>query len=110
MLDLKRNLEQKIQLCERAEELIVETSVVKAFKALQSLRAQWKEIGPVPAEQNEETWQRFNNAANQIDERRREYYDQRKDELEQNLLAKQALIEKAEEQTREMPQTAKQWN
>jgi predicted ATPase with chaperone activity len=34
MLDLKRNLEQKIQLCERAEELIVETSVVKAFKAL----------------------------------------------------------------------------
>ena len=110
MLDLKRNLEQKIQLCERAEELIVETSVVKAFKALQSLRAQWKEIGPVPAEQNEETWQRFNNAANQIDERRREYYDQRKDELEQNLLAKQALIEKAEELTHEMPQSAKQWN
>ena len=110
MLDLKRNLEQKIQLCERAEELIVETSVVKAFKALQGLRAQWKEIGPVPAEQNEETWQRFNNAANQIDERRREYYDQRKDELEQNLLAKQALIEKAVEQTSEVPQSAKQWN
>ncbi len=110
MLDLKRNLEQKIQLCERAEELIVETSVVKAFKALQGLRAQWKEIGPVPSEQNEETWQRFNNAANQIDERRREYYDQRKDELEQNLLAKQALIEKAEELSREQPQGAKQWN
>ena len=110
MLDLKRNLEQKIQLCERAEELIVETSVLKAFKALQGLRAQWKEIGPVPAEQNEETWQRFNNAANQIDERRREYYDQRQDELEQNLLAKQALIEKAVEQTREQPQSAKQWN
>ena len=110
MLDLKRNLEQKIQLCERAEELMVETSVVKAFKALQTLRAQWKEIGPVPAEQNEETWQRFNNAANQIDERRREYYDQRKDELEQNLLAKQALIEKAVDLTREVPQGAKQWN
>ena len=110
MLDLKRNLEQKIQLCERAEELMVETSVVKAFKALQGLRAQWKEIGPVPAEQNEETWQRFNKAASQIDERRREYYDQRKDELEQNLLAKQALIDKAAEQTRELPQTAKQWN
>ena len=103
MLDLKRNLEQKIQLCERAEELIVETSVVKAFKALQDLRAQWREIGPVPAEQNEETWQRFNNAANQIDERRREYYDQRKEELDQNLLAKQALIEKAEELTATPP-------
>ena len=110
MLDLKRNLEQKIQLCERAEELIVETSVVKAFKALQDLRAQWKEIGPVPAEQNEETWNRFNAAANQIDERRHEYYDQRKEELDQNLLAKQALIEKATELTQELPQTTKGWN
>ncbi len=110
MLDLKRNLEQKIQLCERAEELIVETSVVKAFKALQELRAKWREIGPVPTEQNEETWQRFNNAANQIDERRREYYDQRKEELDQNLLAKQALIEKAAELTQELPQSTKGWN
>lgn len=110
MLDLKRNLEQKIQLCERAEELIVETSVVKAFKALQDLRAQWREIGPVPAEQNEETWQRFNNAANQIDERRHEYYEQRKEELDQNLLAKQALIEKATELTKEAPQSTKAWN
>jgi len=110
MLDLKRNLEQKIQLCERAEELIVETSVVKAFKVLQDLRAQWKEIGPVPSEQNEETWQRFNNAANQIDERRREYYDQRKEELDQNLLAKQALIEKAAELTKALPQSTKEWN
>ena len=110
MLDLKRNLEQKIQLCERAEELIVETSVVKAFKALQELRNQWREIGPVPAEQNEETWQRFNNAANQIDERRREYYDQRKEELDQNLLAKQALIDKATELTLQLPQSTKAWN
>ena len=110
MLDLKRNLEQKIQLCEKAEELIVETSVVKAFKTLQELRRQWREIGPVPSEQNEETWQRFNNAANQIDERRREYYDQRKEELDQNLLAKQALIEKAAELTAEQPQSTKAWN
>ncbi len=110
MLDLKRNLEQKILLCERAEELIVETSVVKAFKALQDLRAQWKEIGPVPNEQNEEIWQRFNNAANQIDERRREYYDQRREELEQNLLAKQALIAKAEEVAQNTPQSTKEWN
>ena len=110
MLDLKRNLEQKIQLCEKAEELMVETSITKAFKALQELRNQWKEIGPVPAEQNEETWQRFNAAANQIDERRREYYDQRKDELDQNLLAKEALITKAQEFTAQMPTTVKEWN
>ncbi|MCR5821338.1 MAG: DUF349 domain-containing protein [Bacteroidales bacterium] len=110
MLDLKRNLEQKIELCEKAEELIVETSIDTAFKGLQNLRAQWKEIGPVPTEQNEEIWQRFCNAANQIDERRREYYEQRKEEFDKNLLAKQALIDKAAELTERTPESTKEWN
>ncbi|MBR1784785.1 MAG: DUF349 domain-containing protein [Bacteroidales bacterium] len=109
-LDQKRNLEQKITLCERAEELIVEPSVSKAFKGLQDLRAQWKEIGPVPQEQNEEIWQRFQTAAARIDQRRREYYDQLHAEQESNLLAKQALVEKATELTAEQPQGARRWN
>lgn len=109
-LDQKRNLEEKIKLCESAEELIMEPSVTKAFKGLQDLRARWKEVGPVPAEQNEEIWQRFCNAANQIDERRKEYYDQRKEELDNNLLAKQALVEKATELTEKRPESTKEWN
>ncbi len=109
-LDQKRNLEQKIQLCEQAEELIVETSVTKAFKGLQDLRARWKEIGPVPAEQNEEIWQRFQAAAAQIDQRRKEYYESRKEELDNNLLAKQALVDKAIELTEKQPQGTKEWN
>ena len=109
-LDQKRNLDQKITLCERAEELIMEPSVTKAFKGLQDLRGQWKEIGPVPTEQNEEIWQRFQNAANQIDERRKEYYEQRKEEFDNNLLAKQALVDKAAELTAERPQSTRQWN
>lgn len=109
-LDQKRNLEEKIKLCESAEELIMEPSVTKAFKGLQDLRAHWKEVGPVPAEQNEEIWQRFCNAANQIDERRKEYYDQRKEELDNNLLAKQALVDKATELTEKRPESTKEWN
>ena len=109
-LDMKRNLEQKIQLCEKAEELIMEPSITKAFKALQDLRGQWREIGPVPTEQNEEIWQRFCAAANQVDERRKEYYEQRKEEFDKNLLAKQALIDKADELTEKKPESAKEWN
>ncbi len=109
-LDQKRNLEQKIQLCEQAEELIMETSVTKAFKGLQDLRARWKEIGPVPVEQNEEIWQRFQAAATQIDQRRKEYYDSRKEEMDNNLLAKQALIDKAAELTAKQPASTKEWN
>lgn len=110
MLDLKRNLEQKVQLCEQAEELIVESSITKAFKGLQELRDKWREIGPVPTEQNEDIWQRFCNAANKIDERRKEYYDQRKEEYDRNLLAKQALVEKADELTQSLPDNVKSWN
>lgn len=109
-LDQKRNLEEKIKLCEAAEELIMETSVTKAFKGLQDLRVRWKETGPVPAEQNEEIWQRFCKAAEQIDERRKEYYDQRREEQEKNLLAKQALVEKATELTEKRPSSTKEWN
>ncbi len=109
-LDQKRNLEQKIQLCEQAEELIMEPSTVKAFKALQDLRAHWKEIGPVPAEQNEEIWQRFQAAATQIDERRKEFYEQRKEEMDNNLMAKQALVDKAVELSEKRPESVKEWN
>lgn len=109
-LDQKRNLEEKIKLCEAAEELIMETSVTKAFKGLQDLRVRWKETGPVPAEQNEEIWRRFCKAAEQIDERRKEYYDQRREEQEKNLLAKQALVEKATELTEKRPSSTKEWN
>lgn len=109
LLDQKKNLEQKTLLCEKAEELIVEPSITKAAKELQSLREQWREIGPVPAEQNDEIWARFRNAAGQIDERRREYYEQRHEELEKNLLAKQALVEKVKELTAETPATIKAW-
>ena len=109
-LDFKRNLEQKITLCEKAEELIVETSIVKAFKALQDLRDKWREIGPVPQEHNEEVWQRFCNAADQVNQRRKEYYDQRREEFERNQLAKQALLDKATELTDKTPESIKQWN
>lgn len=110
LLDQKKNLESKTLLCEKAEELIVEPSIAKAAKELQNLREQWREIGPVPVEQNDEIWARFRNAATQIDERRREYYEQRREESEKNLMAKQALIEKAIGLTAETPASAKAWN
>ena len=109
-LDQKRNLDSKITLCEKAEELIMEPSVTKAFKGLQDLRAQWKEIGSVPNEQNEEIWQRFQSAAQRIDDRRKEFYEQRRAEQDNNLLAKQALVDKAAELTAQTPQSVRAWN
>jgi hypothetical protein len=44
-LDLKRNLEAKVILCEKAEELLLEPNPVNAFRLLQDFHNQWREIG-----------------------------------------------------------------
>ena len=108
--DLKANLEHKISICEQTEALIMEPSVNKAFKQLQELREKWRETGPVPSEQNEEIWNRFRNAVEKIDQRRREHYSHMKEEMEQNLLAKTELCEKAEKLAGERHEQLKDWN
>ena len=55
-LDLKKNLESKMAICEKADELLLETSITKSFKALQKLHDEWKEIGPVPQDKKDEIW------------------------------------------------------
>ena len=96
-LDLKKNLEQKIGLCEKAEELILEKSIIRSFKLLQQYHDEWREIGPVPSEQREELWERFKAATDKINERRKEHYKDIQEEQEKNYEAKVALCEKAEE-------------
>ncbi|MCP4553439.1 MAG: DUF349 domain-containing protein [Bacteroidetes bacterium] len=95
-LDLKKNMELKIALCEKTEELLLETSIIKSFKELQDHHDQWKKIGPVPQESKEALWERFKAATDKINERRREYYSVLHEEQKKNLEAKITLCEKAE--------------
>ncbi len=108
-LDLKKNLERKIELCEKTEELLIETSILRSFKQLQKYHEEWKEIGPVPQDKKDEIWERFKIASDQINERRREYYNEKQNELESNFLAKSALCEKAEKLISNIPETLRQW-
>lgn len=96
-LDLKKNLEAKIELCEKTEELLLEKSVIKAFKLLQKYHDEWKEIGPVPQEKKDEIWDRFKNATDKINQIRREHYSKIQDEQQANYDAKVAICEKIEE-------------
>ncbi|MBE0663395.1 MAG: DUF349 domain-containing protein [Bacteroidales bacterium] len=108
-LDLRKNLERKIELCEKTEELLIESSIIKSFKQLQQYHEEWKEVGPVPQDKKDEIWERFKIASDQINERRREYYNSKQGELESNYLAKSALCEKAEKVVSQNPETLKQW-
>ena len=96
-LDMKKNLDAKIALCERAEELLNETSMSRAFKELQKLHEEWKEIGPVPQDKKDEIWERFKAATDKINAIRREHYSKIQEEQNANLATKTALCEKAEE-------------
>jgi hypothetical protein len=92
-LDLKKNLESKVVLCEKAEQLLLEPNPVNAFRALQDFHNQWREIGPVPQESKNEIWERFKEATSQINKRHHEYFEKQKDDQKKNLDAKIALCE-----------------
>ncbi len=109
-LDFKKNLEQKIQLCEKVEELLLETSVNKSFKLLQQYHEEWKSIGPISDDKKEEIWERFKNASDTINQRRKEHYEEIQGELQNNYNAKLALCEKAEDITTKEWNTIKEWN
>jgi len=95
-LDLKKNLETKVLLCEKAEELLIEPNPVNAFRLLQDYHNQWREIGPVPLESKNEIWERFKEATSQINKRHHEYFEKQKDDQRKNLEAKIALCEEVE--------------
>lgn len=108
-LDLKKNLEMKIRLCEQAEELLLETNTIKAFNHLQKLHERWREIGPVPRENKDDIWERFKAATAKINKKHQEYFEGRKNEQKKNLEAKRALCEQVEE-INEMELTShKEW-
>lgn len=96
-LDLKKNLEAKMEICEKAEELLVEPSIIKAFNVLQKYHEQWREVGPVPRDKKDELWERFKAATSIINKKHQDYFEGRKSEQKKNLDAKVALCEKVEE-------------
>nr|MBK9650948.1 DUF349 domain-containing protein [Bacteroidota bacterium] len=95
-LDQKKNLILKVNLCEKAEELMLEPSINKATAKIREYIDQWKDIGQVSRDIKNEIWDRFKAAIDKVYERRREYETGMKSTYEENLIAKQALCEKAE--------------
>ena len=109
-LDLKKNLERKTSLCEQAEALADEPSVVEAFHKLQKLHDEWRETGPVANEFKEPLWERFKEASSCINKRHQAYFEALKAEQVENLARKTALCEEAEALAAAEPASRKAWN
>ncbi|MDT8401581.1 MAG: DUF349 domain-containing protein [Bacteroidales bacterium] len=108
-LDFKKNLESKITLCEKAEELLLDPNPINAFRILQEYHQQWREIGPVPRESRTEIWERFKSATSNINKLHHEYFEKQKEEQKKNLEAKTALCEKVEKINELGLNTFKDW-
>ena len=93
-LDFKHNLDAKLKLITRAEELAQEADVNKAFRELQMLHKMWKEdIGPVAKEYRDEVWDKFSNATKVIHDKRQEQLAELEKVFEANYEKKKSLIE-----------------
>ncbi len=95
-LDLKKNLEEKVDLCEKAEKLAEETKIIRAYKHLQELHDKWREIGPVPKDRRESLWERFREASKHINKKHQEHFIQLREKRKKNLEVKQALLDETE--------------
>ena len=97
-MDFKHNLDQKLKIIERAEELAQDDNTNRSFRELQVLHKMWKEdLGPVDREHREAIWERFSNATKTIHDKRQAYYADVDKAQEANLEKKELIISKIEE-------------
>jgi len=109
-LDRKKNLEHKLELCEKAEALTGMEDLKEAIMALNDLHEEFKYLGPVPREAQANVWQRFKAASDMVYSSRKEYFDDQKVVLKGNLDIKLALIEKLDTFKDFRAERIKDWN
>ncbi len=92
-LDFKHNLEEKLKLVAKAEELAELEDVNFAFKELQIVHKLWKEeVGPVARNEREAVWNRFSDATKKIHDKRHEFFKDVKSKYEDNVEKKLEII------------------
>lgn len=95
-LDFKKNLEAKRQLIESAKKLADAPDPVAAFRTLQGLHDEWRNLGPVAKDIRESLWEEFKEASTVVNKRHQEYFEKRKADEQANEEAKTALCEEVE--------------
>lgn len=93
----KGNLDKKIALIARAEQIADSTDWIKTADELKKLQAEWQQIGPVPRQDTKTTWKQFRDACDRFFTRRNADLAERKETWSANLARKEALCARAEE-------------
>ena len=109
-LDRRRNLEAKLELCERAEKLADVEMIKDAIRELNELHHEFKHIGPVPMDEKEAVWQRFKAASDAVYAKRDAYLQNLQKELGVNLDEKDKLANEVQEFATYDSDRIKEWN
>ncbi len=109
-LDRKKNLVQKLELCEKAEELSKLENIKSAISQLNDLHEEFKHLGPVPKDDQEALWDRFKAASDQVYTKRKEFFDHLKEEQSENVAKKLAIGDEAVEFTKFDSDRITEWN
>ena len=92
-IDFKHNLDLKLKIIARVEELVEEADTNKAFRELQDLHKIWKEdIGPVSREHREEIWDKFSVLTKKMHDKREILFEELRGRESENLLKKNEVI------------------
>ncbi len=120
---LSKNLEEKQSLIEQAKEVGTKTfSSIKEWNEssdkLKQLQEQWKKVGPVMREKNEEVWTEFRSIYDDYYAKKKLYFKELRSKSDEFVKRKKAIIAKAEElkmsdlwkeTTRDIINLQKQW-
>lgn len=109
-LDFRKNLEAKRALLEEARKLAEVNDPVQAFRTLQGLHEEWRNIGPVAKDIRESLWEEFREASAVVNRRHQDYFEQRKASEQINEAAKEELCKLIEELNPAENTTFAQWN
>ena len=95
------NLAKKTVLCEKVEEIaereVSDSNQWNAFsKEIEDIQKEWRSIGFASRKENQKIYDRFRAACDKFYGRKREFYNEYKDSINQNLEKKISLCEAAE--------------
>jgi len=98
----EENLKKKVALCERLEEICAKEVKSSAewnslSKQIEDLQAEWKTIGFATKKENQKIYDRFRASCDAFFAKKRDFYTSIKDNMNENLAKKQAIIDQAEE-------------
>ena len=109
-LDRRKNLQAKLELCQKVEKLAGEEKINVALRELHDLHEEYKHIGPVAREEKDAVWERFKKASDAVYERRDGILAAQHAEWTKNLEHKESLIARVAELAAFQSDRIKEWN